>query len=662
MNLHNPIKNCTTYTIKDRLPIQKLLSYQDVRCDMIEIARRANLPEPSEEEILNECDRRGVNLETVQSKRNATSPGVKCNSSQRMDMAQGHITSSVPLANPDYPVFDSCMRHDIWTKSSCVKRASGVIKVLAAIKYQFRTIYIYELNGEYDYFDTNSGIIESNGFGSILHSDLRDLPIGEYVDISKDSFLLSYPHQYNSTTDTVGMGRNIRTICATNWDNSGDPVLVSENFIRQFTTFKTKTINIHLSNKSIKSKYPGKFPELGEFIKDTILFKVCNDIGVVSELSQSPNTATGVEDDTIVVEPNTFISSVEVYCNSPIKDPDLEKMRSELLDFRHKVYNTVAPLVDHFPDKCSYKLKVLKGNYQHDLFQVSNQELKYPFIRIKTVTVDVPTKGVKVSNNLGSKVTVQRIYPDGWFRDELGRNIDMIFPSTAIINRTVAGVPWEIYMTSFSDLLHHRVVNNEITPERTFEFVEKFMTILGVEKEFRYSKFNPTTLFEYLKQDYLRIILMPYSNNINLDLVTNKLQPLAEEYLGYRKFDIYVGSKKDPIKLTSQHTVGLFYTIRDYHDPQYGNSSCSVVERNTKGFAVDKDSSKRDGRSLTTKKCVKYDVQLQHIAINMASNATVDIMLNGSDSEVQYAIKETMAGAGIELGFKYINQKEGEDE
>ena len=465
MNINNPISNCRTFTLKDRQVVQIGPTYQDIRAYEFAYARANNLPLPTEEYILNQCTKHKVMLETVQSKRNIVSPTNKMNSSQRMDLHQGQSDSTVAPINADFPVIDSCMRHDMLTRSSCIRRATGKIKLIARVSYQLRTIYVYELNGMFYYMDNKSGMIESNGFGCKFKTDLDDIPVGEYVDISQDSFLLRYPDQYNPNTDTVAIGQNIRTICATNWDNSGDSTLVSESFLNKFATFKLKNINLQLVNKSIKSKYPGKFPKVGEFVDDIILFKVCNDVGVVSELSQSPNTATGVEDDTIVLDRNSFLTSIEVYCNNPIADPDLEKLRCETLDFRHRVYNAIAPLVENFYDKCSYDLRVLYGNYAHDLFNAGFQEIKYPLIQIKAVTIDIPPVGAKFSNNLGSKVTVQRVYPDGWFKDELGRNIEMIFPSTAIINRTVAGVPWEIYLSSFVDLLKYKVDNDLITPE-----------------------------------------------------------------------------------------------------------------------------------------------------------------------------------------------------
>ena len=665
MNLKARSSN-RTYTMKDRRALKRLTSYQDsrkeVRKNKFFMKSIENLPKVDAEEAfkwesLREADRMGVNLETTQSKRNAVSCLMNKNSSQRMDMYQSQANVMVmPAKDAESPYIDSCMRQDLMTRSSCIKRATGKITVLSKIHHQFKTMYVYCLNNKYDYLETD-GMIDTNGFACVSHSDLKNLPIGEEVDISQDSFLLQYPDQYNPSTDCVSTGYNARTIITTDWDNSGDSAAVSQSFMNRLTTLKTKTINIHLNNKSIKSKYPGKFPKLGEIMDSTILFKVCNDIGIVSELAQSAQMATGVEDDTIVVENNTYISGIEVYCNQPCRDTDLEKLRQETLDYRHKVYDAVAPLVENFFDLCSDRLKVLKENFSHDLFQVSGQELKYPYVKIKTVTIDVPTVGQKVSNNYAGKTTIQRVFPDYTITDELGRNIELVYPATAIVNRTVGGLLWEVFLSSFGDLLQYRVQHDEITPERTFEFVQNFMNILGISEEFNYSKFTPDSLYEFLKIDFMRIIAMPYSNNINLDSA-GKLIDLAKEYLGYRRFQIFRG-KKDKIPTTSYHTVGRLFCFRDMHDTQYGNSSCSTVEKNTKGFASDKDSSKRDGRALFGKKSVKLDVQNQHILLNVVTNETADIMINGNEGEGLYAVKENMEGAGLTVGFRINGDEEG---
>lgn len=398
MDLKNPQTNMRTYTLKSRKKIRPLTSFIDVRDAMFKKHEEQGLPEPTIEEVLAECDRVGVNLETVQSKRNATSPSVKHNSSQRLDLCSGHIMSSVmPLGKyADYPYLDSCMRHDLYVRSSCIKRASGVIKVIAVIKYQFRTIYVYQLNGVYDYFDTD-GLKNTNGFCVKELTDLAHLPIGEEVDISQDSFLIKYPEQYNPTTDTVGMGVNVRTIVATNCDNSGDSNKISERLVHMLSCVKQKIVRFKLNNKSIKSKYPETFPKIGQLLTDPVVFKIIHDIGYVSELSQSSRMATGAEDDVIVVNPNSYVSSIEVYCNGPIRNPDLEKLRLELLDFRHRVYDAVAPIVEEFPDKCSRELKILKENFSHDVFQAGGEEIVFPYIVMKINSISEAVETTKIS-------------------------------------------------------------------------------------------------------------------------------------------------------------------------------------------------------------------------------------------------------------------------
>lgn len=238
------------------------------------------------------------------------------------------------------------------------------------------------------------------------------------------------------------------------------------------------------------------------------------------------------------------------------------------------------------------------------------------------------------------------MYPDGYITDEFGNSIDLVIPSTAIANRTVCGLLYDHMLSGVSYFLHEKIKRSEVNKQQVYEFVQQLMEIFQVKEEFDYTNFTPDELWEYLNEDYLRIILMPYSNNLNLDTML-KVKRLAEKYLGYRKLKITRGFN-EKIEQTDLHEVGFVYTFRDLHDTYYGNSSISSVERNTKGFALDKDSSKRDGKSLFTKKACKYDVQLLNLMVNMASNPDAHIIVN-EEEETLYAIKETNEASGIEL-------------
>lgn len=337
------------------------------------------------------------NLELNQTKRLATCITVGFNASQRMDMYQSQSESLVMPINGDYPIIASSLFHDIMQRNSCIVKASGKIKIIEKFTYQFRTIYVYELNGKYDIYDTD-GYIDSNGYACQELSDLRHLPVGEEVDISQDDFYISHPSQFNPKSRTLGYGANVIAISSTSFDNSGDSAPMSESMVKKFATLKCKTIRKHLSGKTIVSKYPKLFPELGEIISDNILFKVVDDNGYVSQLAQNASLPTGDEDDTVIVEKNTYISSIEVYCNNTIENPYLEAYRQELLNFRTNVYNCLSRLVDYYPNSCSSAIFCYKGNFQHNIFHTEGKELAYPLIKMKTITISIPNKGSKFSN------------------------------------------------------------------------------------------------------------------------------------------------------------------------------------------------------------------------------------------------------------------------
>ena len=673
MKKQNKIKNARTYTMHDRRMCDPFYGFKEVdyfkscldsenrTIDKEKIYKithalglRKDLARALDRNDYDWIANMNPNLELNQAKRNVTTPLVGKNSSQRLDMSQHQIiASNIPL-RAERPIVESNMAQDVLTRSSCIYRADGKIKLMAKIRYQFRTIYVYELNGVYDYLDTDS-LIQNNGFAVPEFTDLEELEVGEYYDLTKDNFLIAYPSCYNPNTDSMGYGVNVRCIVNTNFNNSGDPAPVSERFVRKFAVLKSKEVYIKLINKTIKSKYPNIFPELGQIIKgDNILFKVCQDDGILTDLAQSANIPSGSEDEAIMIMDNSYINRIEVYCNEPIDDPRLEKFRLEMLDFRRRVYNVIAPLVDKEYDKCSPDLVALKGNFEYSKFRVDSCDLTYPLIKINVVTIDIPTVGAKFSNLFGAKFTLQQIYPEGSLVDELGREIDFEFPSTAIINRTVGGIPWEVYITSFFDLLRHRVLHNEITPERAYEFVTKFYELLDLKSDWDYANMSVDELWTYLNERMLTLQDYPYSNNIDMKLST-KLMDLGAEYLGHREFDIYRG-KKEKIKMTSPHVVGRMFIFRDLHDTEYGNSSSSEVVLNSQGTPSDKDASKRYARSLVTKKSCKMDVQFQHYALNIATNADCNIILNTNTS--LYGVTELGESVGfrIQLGTDEENE------
>lgn len=204
-------------------------------------------------------------------------------------------------------------------------------------------------------------------------------------------------------------------------------------------------------------------------------------------------------------------------------------------------------------------------------------------------------------------------------------------------------------MSSFCMDLEYKVRQNIITKTRAFEYVNKFFEILGLTSEWESTEFNEDDLWEYLQTNPLRIMDYPYSNEIDLEHYC-QLLALSEEYLDYRPLTIYRKVGKDKYQpLTDQHIVGRMFNIRDYHDTEHGNSSSSEVEKNSQGFANNKDNSKKTGRALYAKKGVKMDVQFQNIALNRATNADATIMLADPNDESAYGITEVAEASGIKI-------------
>lgn len=612
--------------------------------DDIDLVEKGRLYVPEDDMMLE------PNLETTQTTRLAD--GIPCHdASQRQNMKTDQINAAVMPIFAETPDLASCLGADILTRSSCVRKATGRIKLIDKFIYQFRSIYVYELNGVFDILDTD-GYIDSNGHSCVSKSDLDQLIKGEETDISQDNFLLEYPIQYNPTADTIGLGVNVRCICNTSVNNSGDPAPVSESFLAKFASLKYKNINLHLNNKKIISKYPKLFPEIGEVVEENIIFKIVDNDGLISEITQSPSQASGDENEVIVAPPGTFINSITVICNNKIENEVLEEYRQSYLRFRREVHICLDDIVNtHGYRNCSSKLLAYKDNFAHELFRSDTKPLSYPLIQMKLVTINIPGEGSKFSNMHGGKYTVQKIIRDDMLVDEFGRTIELEYPSTAIINRTVAGIPWELAMTSFLDFLEHKVMNDEVDKQTAYDFMTKMYEALEMSEEWAYTGFTPDLLEKYIKSGkHLKIITMPYSNKLDLDTYYYKIYEVAVKMIGYKKLTIYRRVGKDEyVPMTDPHVVGRMYTIVDYHDTEYGNSGCGEPELNSQGFPDEKDVSKKNARRIFANKAVKMDVQFQWIALNTLHNETAMKILADPEDESSYAILEVCEAAGVKL-------------
>lgn len=578
-------------------------------------------------------------------------------SSQRKDMALDQQMKLVVPIGAEYPYYQSSLMQDIMGKNSVIRRRRGKITLLHHIKHQFMNFYIYKLNGIINVLETDK-FHTTNNFTSVLRTDLDLLELNKEYDIRDDeeNFCLTYPDSYSPITDCVGLGKNMRSIITTNVDNASDSALVSERFCAEFTCLRQAEIKIELTEKRIISRYKNLFPDIGTVIQDDILFKIIQDTDDPIILGQNPSIASGFEDEQIRVDSNSFLARVEVYSNVKCKDENLEKFRLELLDYRHKVYDALSEYSDI---EMSEEAKIYRENYKHDKFRINSQSTDYPYIKMTFYTIDIPDVGYKFSTQSGGKFTIQRIYRNGEFVDEYGRNIDCLYISQSLIARSTASPLYEVFHTGVMELLKHRIQNNEITPAKTYEFLSKYYEILGLKKEFEYIGMSKEDLYEYIKQGFPAVCYLPYTNNNDLEH-SSELYLLASKYIDYKRLTIYhIEDLGQKIPLTSKHEVGFIFYNRQKNDPREANSSTSISETNSKGYPVEKNASKKTGRSSYAKTSQKVDILTKEYMILQTSNSVNNAIFN-TNVGGSYVVYETLLGMGINFYMNQDNSKKEE--
>nr|DAR75085.1 MAG TPA: hypothetical protein [Caudoviricetes sp.] len=578
-------------------------------------------------------------------------------SSQRKDMALDQQMKLVVPIGAEYPYYQSSLMQDIMGKNSVIRRRRGKITLLHHIKHQFMNFYIYKLNGIINVLETDK-FHTTNNFTSVLRTDLDLLELNKEYDIRDDeeNFCLTYPDSYSPITDCVGLGKNMRSIITTNVDNASDSALVSERFCAEFTCLRQAEIKIELTEKRIISRYKNLFPDIGTVIQDDILFKIIQDTDDPIILGQNPSIASGFEDEQIRVDSNSFLARVEVYSNVKCKDENLEKFRLELLDYRHKVYDALSEYSDI---EMSEEAKIYRENYKHDKFRINSQSTDYPYIKMTFYTIDIPDVGYKFSTQSGGKFTIQRIYRNGEFIDEYGRNIDCLYISQSLIARSTASPLYEVFHTGVMELLKYRIQNNEITAAKTYEFLSKYYDILGLKKEFEYIGMSKEDLYEFIKQGFPAVCYLPYTNNNDLQHAS-ELYLLANKYIDYKRLSIYhIEDLGQKLELTSKHEVGFIFYNRQKNDPREANSSTSISETNSKGYPVEKNASKKTGRSSYAKTSQKVDILTKEYMIlqntNSVNNAIFNTNVGGS-----YVVYETLLGMGINFYMNQDNSKKEE--
>ena len=599
-------------------------------------------------------------LESFQYSRNWI-PFADHNSTQRNDMSISQEKAMVVPLHTEVPFCASAMCMDMFEKSSVIERIRGKITKLAEITYQSQRIIVYKHNGRISLLDTD-GTHDNGGYMVYEHTDLDLLKMGEEYDINSDdsNFTLRYPHCYNPVNSMMTRGNNFLTMMDINTDMQGDSIKVSESFCDRMTFAKISRVSIDLKDRIIISKYKNIFPPLKTILEDPIVFKIVENEGEITKLTQTHDVPISEEETQLIVHPNSYINRIRVICNEPIENPILENYRQEYIQFRKDVYATLNRIVTQYKDICDEKVLRYLENFKYfDKLRTSDKVISKPFITIDIVTFVRPNIGSKVTNSHGAKGTIEKIYPDGEYKDpSTGRNIDVLYSSLTFVNRIIMGFDEEHFLSA----VFYCFVNaaKKMNADTCYKHFIKLCTLCNINYDFE-NRFTPEEIHK-LCQNYetLPVAVMPWSNDFSIKRAS-QIRAYAVKHFGMAETDIEVSHPEyGDLNLTVKHLLGYTYQHIDHHDTMFGNSSTSQPETDTKGLAKEKNDEKANLESLRSKKACKEDVQLTYNLTGLLLNHDLKSATVNDGNRV-YIVTEELRAIGADIYFEQeLKPKEDE--
>lgn len=586
-------------------------------------------------------------------------------SANRGEMTQSQVNSSLIPINAERPLTDSSLGPDLLSHSSCIDIVKNdTITLLGVVNFQMDSYFIYKQGStglidiyEYSRFTTTADFTVHNktNFKDIIKMG----KIGETFEINDFPFIKSSIASYEPTSNSVGYGVNLRTISTIAKGVEEDGYIIDSEAFNKIAHLKSKVYTINLGSggrdRAIKSVGDRLIPPVGTIVKSPVLLTVINKTkyNVLNETSQ-----LSLEDETYFLHPNSMVTKIEVICNEPIDVPELEEYRQERLKSRREIYD----ILKKYPDEQLTSLaQSYKSNCRYSKYRLDNDFVNKPIIYITTVRLVFGGNGTKLSNLHGGKNTADTvlvsnlnikntlIVPKGMLVDEYGERIDMVKASTSDVKRNNMGALFERGLNAISLTLYRKIRDKELTPQQVYDFLQEHHKLLGRYADFEKLNLDVEATYEWLSNKRLRHILLPESHGISMkkmtEIVTN-----AEKMIGHRKLKCYIYGKE----MTDVFEVGEIFNIVLRNDPEFANQTSSITEVDLRGYPVESDDGKRDGKSLFAVKPGKLSMLALRLLLNILPPEVMNEFINGQPIT---SILEYYNSVGIDLTFNDSNDE-----
>ena len=533
--------------------------------------------------------------------------------SMRTTMFASHLNQFVNLTKPEFPAVFTNAENAIGENCSSYEKTEDEYTVYKAIrKYskitdcsKYGVIFLYDAkHDKYSLVECAACENLTEVFGFDYMNTI--LPTAETGDTIPKGTVIYKSSSYDDDMN-YGFGKNVVTMNSLDEFSSEDACIISESLSKEMTSLEVYSETISVNSNHYLCNYYGDedtyqgFPNIGEYTKNDVLCakRTLHIEQILNDFKDTNLRKINYATDEVTYSKGEVID-IEVYNNNDdIKENSFNKQMLKYLDAQTKYYKEIHKTCDKIIKSGSKYDGIIgywfkrSGEYintdykwkdeEHDgVF--SNIQIKFTIRRV--VPLDI---GQKITGRYGNKSIIADIRKD----EDMphlgdGTRVDLIVNALAIVNRTIAMVPFENTLTFMS-----RRISKYAQTLATYEEKERviFDFIGMVNKNQAYDMYAKYNELSYEKQhDYIdecindRIYLHPDTLS-DSEYLFNKLHHIYEVYHDILKPDkVYVHKFGRRIKIANNMPIGEMYVLKLKQTSRKNHSSRSTGAVNMEGL------------------------------------------------------------------------------
>ena len=533
------------------------------------------------------------------------------NNSSRTIMYNSHMNQFVNIYYPTFPYLFTGMENTAGKYSECYKRAKHDFEVYKKV-VKFGDILDNPLNYFlflYDHKHDKSHVVERK-----VYEDLTEVYGFPYVNDKIDSLnegddIHEGEMLYHSTSldenENYRYGRNAVTMYLLDPYSSEDAAIVSESFAKKMESVEIEDLTYSVNENEIPINYFGKdcqyksIPEIGDTINGiaAVLRPQFNN-RLLYDFKDKNLTGIKEGDKVIYYEGEGTVIDYEIYCNNPnLEFTDYNNQYIKYLNSQKKFWQEIHDTIKEikksgskYTNKIDYLYKRSKDfidserKWREGDNAVSNLMIKV--IVAKRVPL---AKGNKFTGRYGNKSVISVIRPDSEMpHTKDGKTVEVILNLLAIVNRTTAFAPMEIYGTFILDRAREQLAKmkkREDQEKLLFEMLEIFDHDYGLEQKDIYRNLSNKEKDEYMSDCITDGIYVRIDESRPDDITFfYRLVDLTKKYKWIKPYDLYVNKWGREYPVLNKACVGEMYLFRLKQSGKKGFSARSTGAINTKNL------------------------------------------------------------------------------